>query len=492
VTDRWQVLTGNALDVLRTLPAEHADCVVTSPPYWGLRNYGVSGQIGLEATPDAYLVRMREVFAEVWRVLKRTGTLWVNMGDCYIADRCGTASRETSTLEGAASLGAPIDKEADRRGASWNKGHAASAGVPGPNRRNRLGALKAKDLVGMPWRLAFALQEDGWWLRRDVVWAKPNPMPESILDRCTNSHEYVFHFAKSGRTLLWRHRETRVWVWKRPPAEWRWWDRRELCEVVDEPAAWHEEAFVADSGRRIRRFRRFNLWRGFDYFYDADAIREPYTYNHGLGSHHRNVTGPVESAVPDTRPQTGLHRSSKRVPFGWDTSDGNHHGTEGRYSHQRVDRVPRERKQDESASASSGATQRRMAGMNARYDAAEAAGRYDVRRPPLVEQEWASREAPAFSPDGRNRRSVWTIATQAYRGAHFATFPEQLARLCILAGCPHGGLVLDPFSGSARAGVVALKLGCRYVGIELNPAYVAMSARDLAAVEIPTLLDAKP
>lgn len=168
------ILHGDCRDVLSTLPAGSVQCVVTSPPYWGLRDYGVDGQIGLEATPEAYLETMVAVFREVRRVLREDGTLWLNLGDSYHGGGGGNYGDSKSTRTHAQHL---------------------------TNVKNRLilPTIKPKDLVGIPWRVAFALQADGWWLRSDIIWAKPNPMPESVTDRPTKAHEYVFLLTKSAR-----------------------------------------------------------------------------------------------------------------------------------------------------------------------------------------------------------------------------------------------------------------------------------------------------
>jgi DNA modification methylase len=169
-----RVLVGDCRDVLRTLDAESVQCVVTSPPYFGLRDYGIAGQIGLEATPDAYVAEMVAVFREVRRVLRHDGTLWLNLGDSYNAGRDGghAGGKKQASLE-------------------RHKGIARSgANVP---------SLKPKDLIGIPWRVAFALQADGWWLRSDIIWHKPNPMPESVTDRPTSAHEHLFLLTKSQR-----------------------------------------------------------------------------------------------------------------------------------------------------------------------------------------------------------------------------------------------------------------------------------------------------
>ncbi len=255
---------GDCLQVLKELPAESVHCVVTSPPYWGLRDYGTDGQLGLEETPQQHVTKMVEVFSEVRRVLRTDGTLWLNYGDSYTSD---------------------------------------------------------KNLCGIPWRVAFALQANGWWLRQDIIWHKPNPMPESVTDRCTKAHEYIFLLTKAAR-----------------------------------------------------------------YHYDAYAIKE--TAQKKPGGKPRQFGATV---------QTGTNR-------------------------------------------------------------------HDIGQ--------------TFTDNGeRNRRSVWTIPTAPYPGAHFATFPPKLIEPCILAGCPEGGTVLDPFLGSGTTGAVAQKNGCKFIGIELNEEYLQLAVK---------------
>jgi DNA modification methylase len=356
----WEVRQGDALALLREMPDESVRCCVTSPPYWGLRDYGtakweggadgcdhkgmplasssssslagytsedvkmrtftmpqgqtcrkcgaarIDAQLGLEATPEEYVARMVEVFSEVRRVLTKDGTLWLNLGDSYAT--------------GAGKVGAcPGGGE---QGARWAERAAATS----PNRMPIPG-LKPKDLVGIPWRVAFALHADGWYLRSDIIWAKPNPMPESVTDRPTKAHEYLFLLAKSER-----------------------------------------------------------------YFYDADAIEEPALRPEGPGN-----VNPTAFTVAD--------------PVKGRTAANLHH--------------------------------------------------------------------IGPSPT-RNRRTVWTVASQPFAEAHFATFPEAPVEPCILAGSAPGDLVLDPFSGSGTVGVVALRHGRRYLGLELNPAYCEMARRRIA------------
>jgi DNA modification methylase len=182
----FELKNGDALEVLKTLPDSSVHCCVTSPPYWGLRDYGHDGQIGLESTPEAYVARMVEVFREVRRVLRDDGTCWVNLGDSYAASGIRITGRNDGDDGYGVRTGSP--KRTNPYAAEQNKKTIIT-------RHN----LKPKDLVGIPWRVAFALQADGWYLRQDIIWHKPNPMPESVRDRCTKAHEYVFLLTKSGR-----------------------------------------------------------------------------------------------------------------------------------------------------------------------------------------------------------------------------------------------------------------------------------------------------
>ncbi len=273
----WRILTGDCIEQMRTLPDESVHCCVTSPPYWGLRDYGVDGQLGLEETPEQFVALMVDVFSEVRRVLRSDGTLWLNIGDSYNA---GAAARREPARE---SYGKH----------DWMGGSTVRAHTPD---------LKPKDLVGVPWMLAFALRADGWWLRAENIWNKKNPMPESVLDRPTRAHEQLFLLSKSPR-----------------------------------------------------------------YYYDAEAIREPATW----GGQNRSDRGPRESAMPGAPSHKGLRQDKQRG-----------HG-------------------------------RRHDGFNDRWDA------------------MSKEEQQAL---GRNKRSVWTIATRPFPDAHFATFPPDLVEPCILAG----------------------------------------------------------
>jgi len=278
-----QILQGDCRLTLPTLPPESVNCIVTSPPYYRLRDYKCAGQIGMEPCWEAYVSELAFAFRQCRRVLKENGTCWVNLGDTY-------------------------------------------------------GGLK--DLLGIPWRVAFALQADGWFLRQDIIWAKPNPMPESVTDRCTKSHEYLFLLTKSER-----------------------------------------------------------------YWYDQDAIAEAAVYADGCNG----------SSFIDGRDLT---------------------------THPTVSRKPRKSV--------------KRGGFNGKTNAME--GRESFR---------AIRAT-------RNRRSVWTIPTQPCSMAHFAVMPEALVKPCILAGCPVGGTVLDPFGGSGTVGKVAEELGRNSILCELNPEYIEL------------------
>jgi site-specific DNA-methyltransferase (adenine-specific) len=280
-----RIIQGDCIESMRTLPDASVHCCVTSPPYWGLRDYGHDGQIGLEATPEAYVARMVDVFREVRRALRKDGTLWLNLGDSY-------------------------------------KG--------------------GKQLCGIPWRVAFALQADGWWLRQDIIWHKPNPMPESVRDRCTKAHEYVFLLTKSER-----------------------------------------------------------------YFCNAEAIKEPLAES-SIGRAKRK--GRLIA-------KAGVGTLGKQIRDGVDSS----HGYAGL-----------------------------ALGRNGKTG-------YDLET------------------GLRNRRSVWTVATKPYSGAHFAVMPAALVEPCIKAGCPEGGTVLDPFAGSGTTLAVAAELGRSGIGCELNPGYIKIA-----------------
>lgn len=330
ITASATVLCGDVRDRMAEIPDGSVQCVVTSPPYYGLRDYGHDGQIGLEQTPQAYVDEMVAVFREVRRVLSDDGTLWLNLGDSY-AGTGGGGGNPSATMPKSAEV-----MNAQRR---------SQFTPPG---------LKGKDLIGIPWRVAFALQADGWYLRQDIIWSKPNPMPESVKDRCTKSHEYLFLLTKSPR-----------------------------------------------------------------YYYDAEAIAEPVS---------------PSTVARLSQPSLEQQRGSDRVP-------GKTNGA--------MKAVPP-----------------RFGGSKHGDDDSE-------------DHRTKSGNEYVFS-EKRNRRSVWTIATQPYKEAHFAVFPPQLVEPCILAGSREGDTVFDPFAGSGTALEVAQRLGRKAVGVELNPDYMQLIRKRLA------------
>jgi DNA modification methylase len=335
-----RILIGDCRERLRELPDESVHCVVTSPPYWGLRDYGCKGQIGLEGSPADYVAEIVEVFQEVRRVLRSDGTFWLNLGDSYnsIGHKKSNSGYGTTGLAGGiAQEHTPLQRE------------------------NTFPGLKHKDICGIPWRVAFALQADGWWLRQDIIWSKPNPMPESVTDRCTKAHEYLFLLSKRERY---------------------YYDTIAIRECA------------TDTGRENGRDGRD----------EQDGARPP-------GSRPRTL-----ARLDYTQPR------KIKVPGGWDRGPGAH-GT--------------------------------------------------IHRDGRTSAEYQEVEVPG----GRNKRSVWEIATSPFAEAHFATFPPALIEPCILAGCPTGGAVLDPFGGAGTTGLVADRLQRDAILIELNPEYAAMAER---------------
>lgn len=300
------IIHGDALEKLRELPAESAQCCVTSPPYWGLRDYGVAGQLGLEETPAEYVDKLVAVFSEVRRVLKNDGTLWLNLGDSYAGGKQGN------------------DSFGDPSSGLNNGGRSTKTGekMRSSKQRKPPEGLKPKDLCGIPWRVAFALQADGWYLRSDIIWHKPSPMPESVTDRPTKAHEYLFLITKSGR-----------------------------------------------------------------YYYDAESIQEP-------------------------------------VVREWDSNNGGNLSPKGIHK--------------------------------ANGEMRERGGEYPI------------------CSGTRNKRSVWTVASANYSEAHFATFPPDLIKPCILAGTRSVDTVLDPFAGSGTTGAVAIEFGRSAILIELNREYIRL------------------
>lgn len=390
------ILQGDSLTHLRNMPSKSVHCCVTSPPYYGLRDYGtakwqggdeycdhkipdytlgggsnkghkgsftanygaicgkcgaerVDNQIGLETDPDAYVTRLVEVFREVRRVLRDDGTLWINLGDSYAAQG---GKQVTQTAN------------ANRKGGSDTQNAGQSRKAPD--------GLKPKDLIGIPWRVAFALQADGWYLRSDIIWQKPNAMPESVKDRPTKAHEYIFLLSKSAR-----------------------------------------------------------------YYYDNVAIQEPITESSIL-----RMSQDLENQQGSLRANGGTRPDRPFKPVATIVA-GSH--------------------------ASFGPPQSRRRSGNLVRKMGEERGRPGSHMGGSIPWEGVT----------RNKRTVWTVPTKPFKGAHFAVFPPTLIEPCILAGSPTGGTVLDPFFGAGTTGIVATQHGRDFIGIELNPEYVELARKRL-------------
>lgn len=431
---------GHVLDVLKALPDASVHCVVTSPPYWGLRDYGIQPQVwdgdpgcdhvwgnerivppvpdrsssardtfgngvfvdhiprgaqeaksargasystgkycrscgawlgsfGLEPTPELYVSHAIRIFSEIFRVLKPTGTLWINIGDSYANDR-------------------------KYGGKSGEKNYTSELG--GYPRHKMAAGLKPKDMVGIPWRVAFALQESGWYLRQDIIWHKPTCMPESVKDRCTKAHEYIFLLSKAER-----------------------------------------------------------------YYFDQDAIKEPASpdtqprYARGRSDHHKNADG---GQGGQTIAKTFEHMAvkpgvNKKAVAGWMQGPG---------SHSAIDH--------NKPASGTGVGWGHLSEIDP-SDARILRGR--------IKQNPSFAAAVKDVVEFRNKRSVWTVVSEPFPEAHFATFPQRLVQPMILAGTPPHGVVLDPFMGAGTTAVVAKKLDRHYIGIELNPDYIRMANKRL-------------
>lgn len=354
-------IVGDCREVMRDLIAQgvKVQTIVTSPPYHGLRCYGVDGQVGLEPTINEHLTVLVEVFRLARELLSDDGTLWLNYGDRYD---------------------------------------------------------DGKQLCGLPWRLAFALQSDGWILRQDIIWRKPNPMPESVRDRCTKAHEYLFLLAKQERYYF-------------------------DFEAFQEPV--NGGAHARGPGNRTHK--------GETAYLDGDE-------------HHRTKSGLVAYAE---------RQSEKKIktPDGWDTSKG--HGGHGSFH-------KNGREKGQIVGVGVGHRQGPPGNPAPTRDVGvgpKARPTKGVPNEPRVKYNDSFSAAVVDLVDKRNRRSVWDIATEPYREAHFATFPQALVEPCILAGSRPGDIVFDPFLGSGTTAEVAQRLGRHWLGAEINPAYVAMQAR---------------
>jgi len=414
-----RILIGDVREQLATLPDDSVDCVVTSPPYWGLRDYGVAGQIGLEPTLGEHLAVMVEVFREVRRVLKPTGTLWVNYGDCYATTPNGRSAADTKATGN--------DDRTFR-----DKPFSTVQGT-----------MKPGDLCMVPNRLAIALQDDGWWVKSEIVWGKPNAMPDSSgAIRPSTAHEKIFLLAKSAAAEIWRARDS--------------------GEISAHPVL-SERVPMVTTGKLGPR------WIRMPYYYNAAEVRVARAQDEDAngfrgGSYTNNEPGPRKL------------RGNKRIkkPDSWATHDGGHgsfhrEGREkGGYTaltgsphgrHSLGDVIPeKERRSDKQRGHS-----RPHQGFNDRWDQME-------RDEQIANGRFLRNYEPALL-------AVWDIAIQGFKESHFATFPPELAERCIKAGCPAGGTVLDPFFGAGTTGLVADRLGRNCIGIELNPEYAEMATR---------------
>ena len=321
------IINGNSLEVLKSLPDNSIDCCVTSPPYYALRDYGCDGQIGLEETPEKYIESLCDVFSEVRRVLTPEGTLWLNIGDSYNGNKVGN-----------------IEVVKNKKVSESNDFH-----------KKLCGGAKPKDLIGIPWMLAFALRSQGWYLRQDIIWQKPNPMPESVTDRCTKSHEYIFLMSKSQK-----------------------------------------------------------------YYFDYEAIQEPCADQ----SRTNYACGNRTNGINKDRNDNDFGERSKN----W---------------------KPRTK--------------------NCQYDGQKPNSFHLSRENGEPDKEYYV----------RNKRDVWSVNVKPCSEAHFATYPFELIKPCILAGCPENGIVLDPFMGSGTTAIVARSLNRNYLGVELNPEYIKIAHKRL-------------
>lgn len=375
------ILLGDSLTVLRTLPNDSFDCCITSPPYWGLRDYGVAGQMGLEASLAEHIAVMVELFEEVRRVLKPHGSLWLNYGDCYATTPNGRSAADT--------------KAAANDDRTFRDKPFSTVG----------GSLKPKDLCMIPNRLAIALQDAGWWVHSEIIWGKPNAMPDSSgVYRPATAHEKIFLLTKSGDADVWLARDT--------------------GEISFKPDLSERRPLTTDPTREGPRWVRLGS------YFDSSAVRFP----------RRTI-------------------DDGKQPDGWDTGEGAHG------SFHRGGREKGKQKTDKQRGHT-----RRHAGFNDRWDAMSKA-----------EQSANGRLLRNYEPDVSHLSPpdilAWDIAIHGFSGAHFATFPPALVTPCVLAGCPVGGSIIDPFGGAGTTGLVANRLGRDATLIELNHDYADL-ARD--------------
>lgn len=438
---RCTIHTGDVLARLAAMPADSVDCVVTSPPYWGLRDYGVDGQIGLERTLGDHLDKMVQVFEAIRRVLKPAGTLWLNYGDCYATQPNGRSAAEGKaagtddrtfrdkpfSTVGPVYGAKPGSQEPAKGSGRGSGGNAHAGAVYSPNhstprgsftagdRQSRReeggrvvagGTLKPKDLCLIPQRLVIALQDAGWWIRADITWAKPNAMPDSSgHGRPSVAHEQVYLLVKDADAG-------------------GWWRARDTKELSDEPDLSETTVITTKDGDK-----EVNRWRRLGHFYNAGAVRQDTT-----AATKKRLSQDITKQKGSTRANGGSrkNRPMKAVGNAPARTRAVPPRHEGQRNHEHLSDVPR--------------------------------GEGRLLR--TVEP------APP---------AIWTMATSSFRDAHFATFPPELVERCIEAGCPPRGIVLDPFGGAGTTAVVAIAKGRTCHLIELNPEYVQLAARRIDA-----------
>ena len=418
-----RILQGNVLDRLKDLPDRSIQCVVTSPPYWGLRDYGSNGQLGLEETPEEFVENLVKVFREVKRVLKDDGTVWLNLGDSYASTKVGnTETKKNPNV---------VTKSFTKK-------------LP-PN-------LKTKDLVGIPWRVAFALQADGWYLRQDIIWHKPNPMPESVRDRCTKSHEYIFLLTKSAKYKF-----------------------NQLLEDL-RPSTYNDKRLFNGNYTEQRRDRNYpgnaqqgsgmlkptdgqankrSVWSSGKYGSLENESKNRQGMNKARGEKiivTRPLLPPQDEFVSFIRERTNakLLADSSDIP---------------------LTKIEHWFRRDESGFAYPSIEDWN----NVKDFINDWSSEYEEIDKKLTEVDYHTDEIR--TQGGPNKRSVWRINTKPYKEAHFAVFPEELPTLCIKAGSEEGDVVLDPFFGSGTTGWVAQRLGRKWIGIELNPEYIKIAEK---------------
>lgn len=423
--DGRKIIQGDCLEKLKELSDESVDCCVTSPPYYGLRDYGVSGQIGLEETPEEYIKRLTDVFHEVKRVLKKDGTLWVNIGDSYNGAKKGNTE---------------IYKHSSVVTDSFNKKLWAGA--------------KQKDLIGIPWMLAFALRQDGWYLRQDIIWHKPNPMPESVKDRCTKSHEYLFLLSKSPQYYFDYEaiQEEAIYKDDRRNGQSRIVYDGKRANGEDDKA---QQSFVVVNEKRNKR----DVWAYDNSKYDnaeqESSVRQGMNKERGnkIIALRKNLP-PQEDFVMFMRRRTSVDQLSNSISVKRSTIEHWFRTDASGFSYPSVEDWLEVRDILDDWSDE-------FADMNER----------------LTNVTYETDDIGKNNNGKRTKRDVWTVVPSHVRDAHFATYPEELVEPCILAGTREGGVVLDPFFGSGTTGRVAERLGRKWIGIELNPEYVEIAKK---------------